>query len=387
MKKFDIDNHAIEELLAAWHAGAAEDAGCREKIVALTMPAVERVLAKTYPSFGDCYPEMVESAAREIWRNALSYDLDGDEPFSMFITPFIRAGIHAYASKLPTPKLLEIYHHASEKEQAMIMEWVVANNERLILHVINRHYSSYRHNHLEDMMQQGRMALFTNAPLFDTEKSYSFSTFITPYILDAIKTYICEVHDISPHYAVQMKKYQRALERLKVMGIETPTMDQIANEMGVGLDAAQKVYNISCRLNTLSIDGDEKDRSMEDPYTESPDKIFETKEFKESVQRAINRLSPDQQAVIRETYFSDEKKDASMNTVSRRLGMDVSRVRRLLNQAKRDLLYAPELRDYTMSRMQMDLEDYTDSLMIDFVLPSDAIEANLDIAMTIDLDF
>ena len=123
--------------------------------------------------------------------------------------------------------------------------------------------------------------------------------------------------------------------------------------------SAQKVYNISCRLNTLSIDGDEKDRSMEDPYTESPDKIFETKEFKESVQRAINRLSPDQQAVIRETYFSDEKKDASMNTVSRRLGMDVSRVRRLLNQAKRDLLYAPELRDYTMSRMQMDLEDYT----------------------------
>ena len=102
MKKFDIDNHAIEELLAAWHAGAAEDAGCPEKIVALTMPAVERVLAKTYPSFGDCYPEMVESAAREIWRNALSYDLDGDEPFSMFITPFIRAGIHAYASKLPT---------------------------------------------------------------------------------------------------------------------------------------------------------------------------------------------------------------------------------------------------------------------------------------------
>lgn len=59
---------------------------------------------------------------------------------------------------------------------------------------------------------------------------------------------------------------------------------------------------------------------MEDPYTESPDKIFETKEFKESVQRAINRLSPDQQAVIRETYFSDEKKDASMNTVSRQAG-------------------------------------------------------------------
>ena len=79
----DVYKRQIEELLAAWHAGAAEDAGCPEKIVALTMPAVERVLAKTYPSFGDCYPEMVESAAREIWRNALSYDLDGDEPFSM----------------------------------------------------------------------------------------------------------------------------------------------------------------------------------------------------------------------------------------------------------------------------------------------------------------
>lgn len=387
MKSFCLDDHAIEALIAESRKNENADGDIAAKIVALTMPAVEHVLSKTYPSFGVHYSSMIEAAAKTIWQKAQEFNLDGEDSFTLYIMPFIRSSIRAYASNLPTPELLTVYHEASEKEQAMIMEWVVANNERLVLHVINRHYSSYRHNHLEDMMQQGRMALFTYSPQFDVEKPYSFSTFITPYILDAIKTYICEVHDISPHYAVQMKKYYRAMNSLKSAGIENPTLDQIANAMGVGLDAAQKVYNISCRLNVLSIDEDEKQRRLEDPYMDSPDKIVEKKEFKESIQRAINRLTPEQQAVVRATFFSDEKKDASMNAVSLKLGMEVSRVRRLLNQAKRDLLYAPELRDYTMSREQTALADYTDSLMIDFVLPANAVEANLDIAMSLDLDF
>lgn len=388
MKNFEVDNHAIEELLvSAKQSESLNDPSISAAVIAMTMPAVERVLEKTYPSFGAFYGDMVAVASRAIWKNALLYDTESDESFSVYMTPHIRKSIREYVSTMQTTDLLSVYQRATESEQAAIMEWVVANNERLVLHVINRHYSSYRHNHLDDMMQQGRMALFTNAPKFDPAKNYSFSTFITPYILDAIKTYICEVHDISPHYAVQFKKYMRARERLRKAGFENPTMDQIANEMGVGLDAVQKVFGIANRMNPISIEGDEKDKRLSDPYTDSPDKIVENQEFKRDIQRAINRLPKDQQDVVRATFFSDDRKDASLIAVSQMLGMDVSRVRKLLNKSRRELQYVPELRGYNMSREQRDLEDYTDSLMIDFVLPADAVEANLDIAMSLDLDF
>ena len=383
----------IDALISASvSASAKEREEILDRIVEDAKPFVERIINKRYPSFGEFHEAMLEVGSKAVRENALRYKTSSDEVFAAFITPFIRQAISEYAYARPTIELLGVYAHATPDEQSRIMEVVVETNKRLVNHVINKYYFSYRHNHQDDMMQQGCMAIFTHAPNFDIKKRnpkndqpYSFSTYIIPYILDGIKTYVCSTHNISPHYAVQIKKFHAAIERLKTAGENDPTLDQIANEMGVGLDAAQKVYGVACRLNTISIDGDEKEKRLFDPYSNAPDTIFEQEELKRSIHRAIDSLPEDERAVILATFF-DGDKETPLIEVARRLNMDVPRVRRLLNKAKRELGDSIELRDFSQSPEQRALENYTDALVVDFVLPTDAVEANLEIALTIDLD-
>ena len=385
------DDNAIREMMLNYVSLPQEQkAVYASKISDFSIPVVDYVLQKSYPSFIGHYEKMRKVSKDAIIDSVSRYNLS-DGAWSGYIMPIVRQTLRNYVYKLPTIELLKIYHNATEKEQSKIMEAIVIANDRLILHIIGKYYSSYRHNYMEDMVQQGRMAIFLYAPHFDfnkinqkTGKPYRFSTFISPYILDAIKSFVCDTHNISPHYAVQLKKFNKALEKLRANGIENPTISDIAEEMGVGIDAVQKAFNISSRLNIISIDGDEKEKRLSDPYIGSPDYIVEQQELHDAVHKAIMNLTEEQRRVVYATFFSEERKEASLVDVSHKLNMDIVRVRRILNQAKRALSSCKELRYLGPSQEMSELEDYTNSFVIEFVLPSSAVEANLEIAMSID---
>jgi len=85
---------------------------------------------------------------------------------------------------------------------------------------------------------------------------------------------------ITPHYAAPNQAAQaRPLKKLGREGIDNPTLDMLAEEMGVGVDAVQRAYELSCQVNPISIEGDEKDKNICDSYRNSPDAIYERKEF------------------------------------------------------------------------------------------------------------
>lgn len=394
MENIKMNESTLEEMAQAMNEADEQDAKLiADCIAAQCEDVVQRVINRRYPSFAEYHETMRTIGADAIRKNASQYSPRDKEPFKTFIMPFVRQALREFVYGLGTVPLLKQYAVSTGSERDMIIEMVVEQNERLVMHEIEKYYSSYKGQHMEDMLQCGRMAIFLYSPKFDfnkinpkTGEPFSYSTFIAPYILDAIKNYICSTHNITPHYAVQTKKWHAAVDKLKKSGIENPTMDQIADAMGVGIDAAQKTYSVICRMNLISIEGDEKDKQLTDSYSSSPDLLVEQEEFKETVHRAILKLSKDEQQVVFETYFSHPGKEASMVEVGRKLHMDVPRVRRLLNKAKRELYYSVELSGITTSHEQRNLEEYTDDIIIDFVLPSDAVEANLGIAMSLDVE-
>lgn len=237
--------------------------------------------------------------------------------------------------QLSTEELVRLLKAGNSREQQYAMEAIVVNNEKLVSHLIKKYYPSYRHNYMEDLMNVGREAIFLHAPDFDPDlinpdsgKPYRFSTYITPYIVNALKLSTCDVHGITPHYAAQIKRLKRAIEKLNREGIENPTLDMLAEEMSVGVDAVQRAYELSCQVNPISIEGDEKDKSICDSYRNAPDAIYERKEFVDAVEKAVKKLPPDEYKVIECSYLSSsDAKEVPLTVVSQKLGMDITTVR------------------------------------------------------------
>jgi len=283
-----------------------------------------------------------------------------------------------------TNGLIDIIQTGTEREKTLAMELLIEKNDNLVLHIINKYFPSYRHSYMEDMRQEGRIAMYEHAERFDPERG-TFSTYITPYIIDAIKTYICGVHGITTHYSSQLKKCNKAIATLHQDGVDDPTFADIAEEMGIGVDAVKRVFEIANNLNHASIEGDGKDREICTPYSSSPDAILERQSTDEAVHTAVESLEdPAERAVIKAMFFSDPSgKTASLADVAKKLGMDVSTVRRLKNLALRRLEHASTLKDYSPTAQRRELAAFADTLSITFTLPDDVVSASVDLALTI----
>lgn len=280
-------------------------------------------------------------------------------------------------------ELMDVYRNGSPRESEMAMELIITQNEPLIVSIINKYYRSYIHCYMDDMLQEGRQAIFEHVVDFDPDRG-AFSTFVTPYIIDAIKTYICSVHGISSHYASQIKRYNNAVAALAAAGNKNPSFSAIAEKMGVGVDAVQRAHNMSTKMNPVSIDGDEKERELASPLKSSPEQVVEQEERKSTIARALQELTPFERSVIVETYFNDDGKETPLRDVADTLGSDVSTVRRAKNLALRKLQESAVLSDYSPSRKRRELEDYAEGLVVSFILPEEAVAANVEIALSIE---
>ena len=73
------------------------------------------------------------------------------------------------------------------------MEKMYNENESLVSFVLIKHFTTYM-NHsnseLEDMYQEGRMALWEAVQKFDESKGYKFSSFACRYIFGRVKSFI-----------------------------------------------------------------------------------------------------------------------------------------------------------------------------------------------------
>jgi len=292
---------------------------------------------------------------------------------------------HSDYESMSTSELVEIYKMGSDREKDLAMELIIVKNDNLVFHIINTWFPSYVHSYIDDMRQEGRQAIFLHAADFDPEKG-TFSTFITPYIKDAIKMFICGVHGISTHYSAQIKRYRKAIHALEQRGIENPTFGDIAEEMGVGLDAVQRVHEVALRMNPISIEGDDKDKELCSAFTSSPDVLYEHEEFKNTIADAINSLPKEERAVILESFFSESGKETTLIDVAHRLHSDVSTVRRLKNRALRRLQDCYQLSDYGVSRKRRQIDDFGQSLTITFSLPPKVVDTNISIALSLDDD-
>lgn len=212
---------------------------------------------------------------------------------------------------------------------------------------------------LDDMVQEGSVGLIRAAEKFDAGRGYKFSTYATwwvkAFIMRSITTQSRSIKvpsSVVDEYARIRKKY----ESLRVEGINNPTEEAVAKELGITTAKLRFVVNVVTRVPTsldlsLSPDRDAGSRTLGE-LIEGDDDI-EGRLVKEMQDKELDLalkecLRPLERAVIRLRFGLDDGQPRTLKETGNLLGLSKERIRQLIYKA------LPKMKTPEIQRMLVD---------------------------------
>ena len=118
------------------------------------------------------------------------------------------------------------------------------------------------------------------------------------------------------------------------MGIDNPTIAQLADEMHCKFRAVQAVVNDYNKRNPFSLDNESCLVDVQDGYVAMPDEIAQRRIDYENLHASINMLEENEQRIIKALYFSTKDgRDRSVREVATAFGIQEYEVKRVRAKA------------------------------------------------------
>ncbi len=200
-------------------------------------------------------------------------------------------------------------------------------NQLLIVQIAKKH----QHFGLAilDLIQEGNIGLMRAIEKFDWRKGYKFSTYATPWVRAFIIRAITDQSRVVrlPVYINNgLNKIWRVKKQfLKEKG-QTPTLEEIAEEMGVSLAKVENLINIS--KETISLDapignegesGEESNLNLEDiivdQNTANPEEELKKQDLRKEVDIILSSLSPREEKILRRRFGIGENKEYTLQEI------------------------------------------------------------------------
>jgi len=209
----------------------------------------------------------------------------------------------------------------------------------LVISIARRYIN--RGLHFLDLIQEGNIGLMKAVDKFDYQRGYKFGTYATWWVRQAITRAIADqarTIRIPIHMIEVINKLNRTSRTLvQQMGRE-PTLEEIAERMGMSLDKVQKVFKIAKRPISLETPiGEEGDGRLEDFIEDkeviSPQEAAINSNMAKRIQKVLSTLNEREEKILRMRFGIGEKHDHTLDEVGQYFELTRERIRQIEDKA------------------------------------------------------
>lgn len=173
----------------------------------------------------------------------------------------------------------------------------------------------------EDLFQTGCVGLIKAVDNFDESKGFKFSTYAVPVIMGEIRRIFRDGGAIKVSRALKEKsvKAQMLRERFAKRELREPTVSELSDMLGCGVDETAEILNVITPMLSLNSFGEDGSESLDVPF-DNREQIFD----RISVMQVMEKLSGEERFIINSRYFNGK----TQSETAQKLGVSQVQVSR-----------------------------------------------------------
>ena len=235
---------------------------------------------------------------------------------------------------------------AIEKWETKVQEAkaeLIKANLRLVISIAKRYLN--RGLQFLDLIQEGNIGLMKAVEKFEYQRGYKFGTYATWWVRQAITRAIADqarTIRIPVHMIEVINKLNRTARSLVQEIGREPTLEEIAEKMGVPLYHVQKILRLSKKTISLETPiGEEEDGRLEDFIEDkvslSPQDAAISSNLTKQTQTVLSTLDKREEKILRMRFGIGEKNDHTLEEVGQDFNVTRERIRQIEEKALRKL--------------------------------------------------